>query len=116
MGKARMTENKKRTRAPDRQVDLSDPNRRAVLWDRLYSRVAQGPEQWEGTLCWNWTGARVTSPNGTKSYGLMAYYPAPSAMGTTHRLSYSLNCGEIPQGMVIAHRCHNSISPIAAAT
>lgn len=49
--------------------------------------------------CWNWLSYK--DPNG---YGRINYDGKPYL---AHRLSYQINCGEIPVGKVICHRCDN---------
>ena len=51
------------------------------------------------TNCWNWIAA--TSAKGYGQIRLLsrAYY--------THRISYELEHGDIPEGMCVCHRCDN---------
>ncbi len=53
--------------------------------------------------CWIWHGAR-----GTDGYGVF-YLVAIHRSVRAHRLSYEMFNGEIPEGMVICHRCDNPI-------
>lgn len=61
--------------------------------DRFWSKV----EKTEG--CWNWNSALTY-----KGYGTfwMNGHPRPS-----HRISFELNGGKIPEGMQVLHRCDN---------
>lgn len=50
--------------------------------------------------CWNWQGALSTSGYGkTKKLGGLAH--------SAHRLSWFITNGDIPEGLVIDHTCHN---------
>lgn len=69
------------------------PNRPKLKPDDLWLRVAIG----DG--CWEWTG-----PRGTKGYGLIQIAGVSHA---THRLSWELKHGLIPDGLCILHRCDN---------
>lgn len=53
--------------------------------------------------CWPWIGHRQG-----KGYGQMEFKgPTKTHTLTAHRLSYMLNVGSIPEGMVIDHVCQN---------
>lgn len=65
--------------------------------DRLWNRTKRDPE----TGCLEWQGA--TYPNG---YG--AIKVDGKVMGT-HRLSYTLTKGEIPEGLFVCHTCDNRL-------
>lgn len=62
---------------------------------QLLSRV----ERAEIDACWEWTGAV-----GTHGYGVMNY---EKKIETTHRISYRLFVGPIPDGMFVCHTCDN---------
>lgn len=53
--------------------------------------------------CWEWTGSTL---KGRLHYGWVTRYGYEQ---TAHRLSYKLHHGEIPVGMEVDHRCHNTI-------
>lgn len=60
---------------------------------RFWAMVSPEPN----TGCWLWTGALTD-----KGYGTL------SVKNTTrhaHRYSYELNCGQIPDGLHVCHRC-----------
>lgn len=65
-------------------------------------------DQAEGDECWLWQGT-VT----LRGYGRLRkdgiYYPA-------HRISYEIHYGEIPEGLVIDHLCHNRDPECNAST
>lgn len=68
------------------------------ITERLLSKV----ELKDG--CWEWTGGKI--PRG---YGHMniTYAPKMHRHEYTHRLSYELFVGPIPEGMCIDHLCRN---------
>jgi hypothetical protein len=66
------------------------------LLERLMSKIQLDHE----TGCWNWTGAL------SRGYGILSY-KFNKAPYKAHRLSYQLNVGEIPEGLVIRHKCDN---------
>jgi hypothetical protein len=55
------------------------------------------------TGCWHWTGLKDV-----RGYGRINIW-SPAIKNTkyelAHRASYRLHCGEIPDGMVILHKC-----------
>lgn len=53
--------------------------------------------------CWEWTGSII---KGRMNYGWVSRYGHEQL---AHRLSYKLKHGEIPDAMVVDHRCHNTI-------
>ena len=50
--------------------------------------------------CWIWTGAK--DPNG---YGRFAIVHGVARLA--HRVSFEIANGEMPEGMVLDHKCHN---------
>lgn len=50
--------------------------------------------------CWNWTGGR-----GGDGYG--HFYAENDSRVMAHRFSYRIHNGEIPDGLIICHRCDN---------
>jgi hypothetical protein len=52
--------------------------------------------------CWHWTGA-------TKAGYGKCYEPITLRALYAHRVSWQLQWGEIPDGYVIHHRCHNKL-------
>ena len=67
--------------------------------DRFWNKVnKQGPDD-----CWEWQASR-----GTKGYGQAWWKPAKRAIGA-HQVAYLLTYGEIPEGLQVAHTCHNKL-------
>ncbi|NDC95747.1 HNH endonuclease [bacterium] len=50
--------------------------------------------------CWIWTGFRFP-------FGYGNFYIGKNKNISTHRYSYELHKGEIPEGMVVMHTCDN---------
>lgn len=67
--------------------------------DRFWAKVdRRGPDE-----CWTWMGSR--SPKG---YGVLGTIEdGRPASVRAHRLSYTLNVGPIPVGLMVCHRCDN---------
>lgn len=61
--------------------------------ERFWSRVKKS------TGCWEWTGSKCT-----QGYGVM-WHEGRQRM--THRISFKLFVGEIPEGRFICHHCDN---------
>ncbi|KOA70454.1 hypothetical protein AFL22_11095 [Pantoea sp. CFSAN033090] len=65
--------------------------------------------------CWIWKGAKVSPAGGRhvkpKIYGKIAGPRTPTGrtMWLSHRLSWVLANGEIPEGMLVDHKCHNTL-------
>ena len=80
------------------------------LADRFWRNVDRSNE--DG--CWEWTGARTSSP-WTRRYNFPGYgysFIGSRADGThkgipAHRLSWMVNIGPIPEGMIVCHHCDN---------
>lgn len=67
-------------------------------WSTLEKRLFASYEVDESTGCWNWTGSlRV-------GYGVIG--DKKKSLGA-HRVSYELNKGPIPEGLVVCHSCDN---------
>lgn len=71
-------------------------------------KIRQTPEQrfWNKVQitesCWNWTGAITTT-----GYGVFQKGRRGCNLYKSHRFSYELHHGEIPDGMLILHSCDN---------
>jgi len=61
-------------------------------------RLAIYTQQTEG--CWEWIGARYSGTG----YGMLGVGNRPHG---AHRVSWEVNCGPIPSGMSVLHRCDN---------
>lgn len=69
----------------------------STLADRIRQKHRLDPT----TGCWNWTGH-------VDKYGYgRAWDPIRQRMQVAHRLTYMLEVGEIPSGLVIDHLCRN---------
>lgn len=72
-------------------------------WERIDKNgpVPQGEHYTGMSACWQWT-----RPPSTSGYGKMRigkWHIAP------HRIAYMLLFGDVPTGMVVAHRCDNKL-------
>lgn len=63
--------------------------------DRFWSRVDRGPSD----KCWEWKAGR------SKRYGYFFIHPRNQL---AHRAAWILTHGEIPEGMVVCHKCDNT--------
>ncbi len=52
--------------------------------------------------CWEWRAARNRG-----GYGLFAFRTNPTHYKLAHRVAYMLECGPIPDGLVVMHKCDN---------
>ena len=86
---------------PGEAFDPSDPRSymRTPAAERLLQKLKPSANG-----CWEWTGQ--LNPSG---YGQVIIYPARGVRETwfTHRLSYTLTHGPIPDGLTIDHLCRN---------
>lgn len=73
-----------------------DPNSPAFPADRFWAKVDRsgGPD-----ACWNWTASL-----GTKGYG---HIKVGGKMLRSHRLSWEIRNGPIPNGLRVCHSCDN---------
>jgi hypothetical protein len=67
-----------------------------TLYERLWRRV----EKTE--TCWNWVGCRDR-----RGYGLIGYTGSGRKVEWTHRASWILAHGPIPDGLCVCHHCDN---------
>lgn len=66
---------------------------------RFWSRVERAGDD----ECWQWTGARTSSPYGHR-YGALRW---DGRVQGAHRVSYQLHVGPIPDGRAVCHSCDN---------
>ncbi|HCS1260856.1 TPA: HNH endonuclease, partial [Salmonella enterica] len=65
--------------------------------------------------CWIWLGATIQPGGGRhikpQIYGKIAgpRTPAGRVFWSSHRLSWFLKYGDIPPGMLVDHKCHNTL-------
>jgi len=62
--------------------------------ERFWEKVAKGPG------CWTWTAA-ISEDDGYGRFGI------GQSVKLSHRVSYELSVGTIPDGMEIDHKCRN---------
>ena len=72
------------------------PSRSENATVRFMRKVSVAPD----TMCWEWTGAR-----GPTGYGYFSV--ARSKAMLAHRAMWEATNGEIPDGMLVCHRCDN---------
>src|ERR1700694_5169324 len=70
-------------------------NRPLPLYERIFNRVEKNEE----TGCWIWLGAK-----NKKGYGSIGSSPYTKD-SQTHRISWVLHFGPIPDGLHVLHRC-----------
>lgn len=70
---------------------------RISLEERFWSKVKKG----ESNECWEWQGTRENF-----GYGFL-YKTGRKGWHKSHRLSWELHFGEIPQGASVCHTCDN---------
>ena len=77
-----------------------DSSRRVPVADRFFAKVVKTD------TCWLY-------PVSTKKYGLVWDRSEPTNQITAHRFSYKLHHGDIPDGMMVCHRCDvpNCVNP-----
>lgn len=72
-------------------------NRPKPLHDRLWARVQKRPDG-----CWEWQGYRDA-----RGYGQIGLGTRNEGITSTHRAAWLVTGGEIPEGMVVRHKCDN---------
>jgi len=70
--------------------------------DRFWSRVDKTPGHGPNGTCWIWTGH--TDRDG---YGHIVTESPRKARISTHRLSWEIHHGQIPNGLWVLHHCDN---------
>lgn len=76
---------------------MTRPKTRRPIADRLWSKVRK-----EDVGCWEYQGKR--SSNG---YGRIALGGRADGEGPAHRVAWELTNGEVPEGLIVCHRCDN---------
>lgn len=71
---------------------------RLTLKERFWANVDKTP----ANGCWVWTGS-----NNGQGYGTIGAMEIGRRHIRAHRLSYMWHRGEIPEGMVVCHKCDN---------
>lgn len=69
-----------------------------TLDTRFWAKVDRRGE----TGCWEWTAAKDRH-----GYGVIGRGTREEGVARAHRVSYELNVGPIPEGLVIDHLCRN---------
>jgi hypothetical protein len=69
--------------------------RRRPIKERLMERIFKNPSNG----CWEWQGYKMSSGHGRIGYRDKVYL--------THRISYEIYVGSIPDGMQVNHHCDN---------
>lgn len=72
---------------------------KAKASDKLNSKLSYSADLFNETPCWLWSGFKDENGYGRVWFGTKGI--------RTHRLSYELNIGPIPEGLVIDHLCRN---------
>jgi hypothetical protein len=52
--------------------------------------------------CWEWTGYRTKN-----GYGKIGLGERSKGVGSAHRVSWCIHYGQIPEGLIVMHRCDN---------
>lgn len=80
---------------------LSD-NQIAHLSDRIINNSTLD----EDTGCWNWN-RHINKKNGYGQMWMGRTVDGGYIWRNAHRVSYLVHKGEVPEGMEVAHKCHN---------
>lgn len=75
-------------------VGHANNGKRQPIAQRLWAKVRKSDS------CWLWTGARQAF-----GYGVIGVGGRADGVARTHRVSYELAYGSIPDGMEVCHRC-----------
>lgn len=71
------------------------PRKRIPVEDRFWSKVVKSDK------CWKWTGAK------SQGYGYLNAGGKEDGLIRAPRLSYQIHFGDIPDGLIVRHRCDN---------
>lgn len=75
-------------------VSMFPPKVQSRFWAKVERR---GPSE-----CWPWVGAK------SHTYG-MFQVPSLGRPTSAHRVAYVLECGSVPSGLVVRHRCATKV-------
>ncbi|MCZ7405137.1 MAG: HNH endonuclease [Candidatus Methanoperedens sp.] len=81
------------------------PLKNRTIEERFWEKVdKRGDDE-----CWNWKGAKNHSLDLSKQWlnGYGTLWKVDKKIGA-HRISYEINCGIIPDGLCVLHKCDNS--------
>lgn len=81
-------------RGAHKAVTLTVPDRSVAVLCRFWSKVKTSP------ACWNWVGNILKS-----GYGQFFYTKGRPVRA--HRFAYALAHDEVPEGLLVLHRCDN---------
>jgi predicted XRE-type DNA-binding protein len=84
------------------RLEVGVPRQAKGSPEQFWARFRVKPE----TGCWEWTGGR----DADRGYGAVhtaGILPGPGRMISTHRMSWTLKNGPIPEGLDVLHRCDN---------
>lgn len=70
------------------------PEDLAPVWRRCLAKLKPTPAK-----CWEWTGCKTKG-----GYGRVS---TANGVRLAHVVSYAHHCGVPPEGLVVAHQCHN---------
>lgn len=71
---------------------------RTPLADRFWPKVAKG----DPNACWIWQASKQP-----KGYGMIGLPGKYGGFASAHRVAWELECGPIPNGLFVCHRCDN---------
>ena len=77
---------------------MEQPYNVSVDADRFWGRVVKG------SGCWEWDGAHLYRPDGSRSYGSLSWKGRQTG---AHRVAWELTYEAIPVGMLVLHHCDN---------
>ncbi len=85
-------------------------NARTKTHDEIVAKFWNGVDKKGPNECWEWIRGK-TSSDPSRAYGL---FSANGSVIATHRFSYELHYGPIPNNMLVCHHCDNPpcVNPI----
>lgn len=92
-----------------RMIKISPERRKEIATKASHSRKTPEQRFWKyvekkgSDECWNWVGSK-----NKKEYGLLyVQIGVKGKMVLSHRFSYKLHKGKIPEGVLVCHSCDN---------